>query len=158
MREARGNTEKLAQLKMKYDTASSTENFEKLMNWEGRWLRMQRLIEFTQPDVLTLQEVDRLADIQKVCAHGTHAARRTPHARRIWRRWGMRARSTARNTASSSGAPCVNMYLCLCTCLRSCVPAFMRVWPRACCKHWKNCLMAAQNRGYRMAYGLRPMA
>ena len=42
-----------------------TENHKAIVDWKRRWLKMRELIARYDPDVITLQEVDRLAEIQR---------------------------------------------------------------------------------------------
>eukprot|EP01065_Artemidia_motanka_P043036 TRINITY_DN5895_c0_g2_i1.p1 TRINITY_DN5895_c0_g2~~TRINITY_DN5895_c0_g2_i1.p1 ORF type:complete len:657 (+),score=138.23 TRINITY_DN5895_c0_g2_i1:74-2044(+) len=56
----------LAKFKRKYDTVQSQANVARCVDWENRVRRMQWLVARSDPDVITLQEVDRLADVKRL--------------------------------------------------------------------------------------------
>ena len=76
-REANGD---MKALKATYSSDRSVRNLGVVINWETRWARMLVVIEKVQPDVLTFEEVDHMAEAQEsLRALGYECSARTPH-------------------------------------------------------------------------------
>jgi len=71
LKEVRSKTDKhemeaaLKEIKKKYASEASEQNTELLLDWTGRWLRMEAYIIAVDPDIITLQEVDRWEDMSR---------------------------------------------------------------------------------------------
>ena len=51
--------------KVRARATQMTENHKAIVDWKRRWLKMRELIARYDPDVITLQEVDRIAELQR---------------------------------------------------------------------------------------------
>eukprot|EP01062_Namystynia_karyoxenos_P058874 TRINITY_DN50326_c0_g1_i1.p1 TRINITY_DN50326_c0_g1~~TRINITY_DN50326_c0_g1_i1.p1 ORF type:complete len:701 (+),score=208.04 TRINITY_DN50326_c0_g1_i1:85-2103(+) len=57
--------EALAAIKERFDTEAANDNLNRCIDWDGRVRRMRWLVASIDPDIITFQEMDRLADTQK---------------------------------------------------------------------------------------------
>ena len=48
----------------RFHTTHAQHNEHALLRWDGRWARLEHYIETVDPDILTLQELDRLHEVQ----------------------------------------------------------------------------------------------
>ena len=55
----------LKSLKAKYDTERWRSNYRVVIDWGRRWVQMKAFIITSAPDIITLQELDHMADAQR---------------------------------------------------------------------------------------------
>lgn len=87
IRAARGDEQRLSSIKSKCESKNMRSNFEAVIDWNRRWLKMQEIIMQNDPHIITLQELDHMVQVQEellrigyVCCYRNSELAYKPHS------------------------------------------------------------------------------